>query len=199
MGSVIERKKADKRKRLLEAAYNCFKDKGFAHTSISDICEKAEVAKGTFYLYFKDKEEIIHVLSKRLASDLLDSVLENVRAENERSFAKILLKAEDHVIEYFRSDLDRLRVIRREFTWPLTIEEFMNSSKPSAIRAHRLILEYAKRHVGEMTVEGIYYRITILLSAVASTCYAAWIDHNPDDQDKLRECLDSIIINTFPD
>ena len=55
--------KLDKNKRLkidslLNTSFELFIAKGINKTSISDIVEKAGVAKGTFYLYFKDKYDI---------------------------------------------------------------------------------------------------------------------------------------------
>ena len=57
MGKV-ENKKQQKRDSLLESAFSLFIDHGFNKTSISDIVNQAGVAKGTFYLYFKDKYDI---------------------------------------------------------------------------------------------------------------------------------------------
>ena len=50
------------RENLVEAAKKVISEKGFKESSIQDITEKAGVAKGTFYTYFKTKEEIIKEL-----------------------------------------------------------------------------------------------------------------------------------------
>ena len=60
MENVLEQKKAAKRKRLLDAAYTLFQEKGAANTTINDIVKEAKVAKGTFYLYFRDLS-LIHI------------------------------------------------------------------------------------------------------------------------------------------
>ena len=57
MGKVDENKKK-KKEALFNTAYELFTTKGINATAISDIVEKAGVAKGTFYLYFKDKYDI---------------------------------------------------------------------------------------------------------------------------------------------
>lgn len=57
MGKIEENKKK-KQESLLNTAYELFTTKGINSTAISDIVEKAGVAKGTFYLYFKDKYDI---------------------------------------------------------------------------------------------------------------------------------------------
>ena len=54
MGKLDTNKRL-KRESLLKTAFSIFTDKGVSKTSISEIVEKAGVAKGTFYLYFKDK------------------------------------------------------------------------------------------------------------------------------------------------
>ena len=55
----IDNNKQMKRESLLDSAFSLFIDNGFNKTSISDIVNNAGVAKGTFYLYFKDGSGII--------------------------------------------------------------------------------------------------------------------------------------------
>jgi AcrR family transcriptional regulator len=47
-----------KRDRIIEAAFTAFGEKGFGNTSIKDIAEKADVALGSVYTYFKDKDDL---------------------------------------------------------------------------------------------------------------------------------------------
>ena len=54
MGKLDENKKI-KQEALLSSAFKLFTEKGINNTSISDIVSSAKLAKGTFYLYFKDK------------------------------------------------------------------------------------------------------------------------------------------------
>jgi AcrR family transcriptional regulator len=48
-----------KRARILQAATELFVHHGYRKTSISDVAERAGVAKGTVYLYFKNKPEMV--------------------------------------------------------------------------------------------------------------------------------------------
>ena len=50
---------ADKHQRILDAAVAVFAEKGFFSARIADIAERADVADGTVYLYFKSKEDIL--------------------------------------------------------------------------------------------------------------------------------------------
>jgi len=44
--------------KLLKAAQNVFRTKGYAATTVDDICEAAGVTKGSFFHHFKSKEEL---------------------------------------------------------------------------------------------------------------------------------------------
>ena len=57
MGKIDNNKK-QKEDALLNTAFDLFTKQGIQKTSISDIVNQAGVAKGTFYLYFKDKYDI---------------------------------------------------------------------------------------------------------------------------------------------
>lgn len=54
-----ERKKAETRAKIITCAISLFREKGFMNTSMEEIAEKADIAKGTLYNYFPDKEEIL--------------------------------------------------------------------------------------------------------------------------------------------
>ena len=69
MGKVDENKKK-KKEALFNTAYELFTTKGINSTAISDIVEKAGVAKGTFYLYFKDKYDIKNKLIAHKTDEL---------------------------------------------------------------------------------------------------------------------------------
>lgn len=75
--SMKERAEATRR-RLLDAAENVIGEKGFFRASISEITRTAGVAQGTFYIYFKTKEdifrELVHTLSHDLRRDLQEAV-----------------------------------------------------------------------------------------------------------------------------
>ena len=59
MPGLRERKKEDKRERILNSAIKLFTSKGFEQTSIEDITSHARVAKGTFYSFFEKKGDVL--------------------------------------------------------------------------------------------------------------------------------------------
>jgi AcrR family transcriptional regulator len=64
-----ERKKEETKERILEAAFGLFRKHGVEATTIEEICEKADVAKGTFFNYFPHKEAVFGYLSEKWVTD----------------------------------------------------------------------------------------------------------------------------------
>ncbi len=58
---------------IRKAAIRVIARQGFAGTTMQEIADEAEIAKGTLYLYFKDKEELL--------ASVVDSSLETLRAQ----------------------------------------------------------------------------------------------------------------------
>ncbi|OEH92588.1 TetR/AcrR family transcriptional regulator [Bacillus solimangrovi] len=61
---------------LLDAALSIFHEKGYHLTRVSDIVKQAGVSQGTFYLYFKSKEEIYAKLVDQFLERILLSLEE---------------------------------------------------------------------------------------------------------------------------
>jgi AcrR family transcriptional regulator len=63
----------ERREELMNAAQRLFLKHGVGPTTIEQITTGAEVAKGTFYLYFSSKEDVLGALRGRFAQELLKS------------------------------------------------------------------------------------------------------------------------------
>jgi AcrR family transcriptional regulator len=57
--TLRERKQRRAREQIVDAAYALFAERGFAGVSVSDIAERAEVGRTTFFRYFGDKQEVL--------------------------------------------------------------------------------------------------------------------------------------------
>jgi TetR/AcrR family transcriptional regulator, fatty acid metabolism regulator protein len=66
----FEPKETDKRARILEAARSILSAKRYDDVPVSEIVEAAGVAKGTFYLYFPSKAELIAVIAEGLQLEI---------------------------------------------------------------------------------------------------------------------------------
>lgn len=97
-------KKALKQNALMEAAFDLFTKKGFGNTSISEIAEKAEVAKGTFYLYFKDKYDLRSRITAHKAEQILKRAREESGISDDMEFEEMLLTLISRTIDILAED-----------------------------------------------------------------------------------------------
>lgn len=66
-----QRRKEARPAELLDAALALFVEKGFAHTRAEEVAARAGVSKGTLYLYFASKEELLKaVIRERLSAEI---------------------------------------------------------------------------------------------------------------------------------
>ena len=63
----------DRRKEIINTAMALFIKKGYEKTTVEDITNAMEIAKGSFYYYFKTKQEVFEACISSLASDVIDS------------------------------------------------------------------------------------------------------------------------------
>lgn len=58
-----------RRAEILQAASELFQEIGYESTSVDSIVRSAGIAKGTFYYYFKSKDEVLAALAQQLCRD----------------------------------------------------------------------------------------------------------------------------------
>lgn len=97
MGKVDENKKR-KKEALFNTAYELFTTKGINSTAISDIVEKAGVAKGTFYLYFKDKYDIKNKLIAHKTNELFENAKDALEKSDIHGLEDELIFIIEHII-----------------------------------------------------------------------------------------------------
>ncbi len=73
-----ERKKIQTRERIYKTALKLFAERGLAATTVDQITETADVAKGTFFNYFRSKEQVFGYFIERQHAKLAEA-LEEVR------------------------------------------------------------------------------------------------------------------------
>ncbi len=113
--TLLERE--TRRQQLLDAAIRVFARKGYVETSIDDIIKEAEVARGTFYLYFPGKKEIFLAIIDRYF-ELVSQLVERLMAE-EWPAGLDRARFREHVLtwlRFFAQHRDLIKVIYREAT-----------------------------------------------------------------------------------
>ena len=67
------KKPEDRRKEIINTAMGLFAKNGYEKTTVEDITNAMEIAKGSFYYYFKTKQEVFEACISSLAGDVIDS------------------------------------------------------------------------------------------------------------------------------
>ncbi len=194
MAGIITQKKEEKRKKILDSAYDLFTNNGVSNTSISMICEKAGIAKGTFYLYFLDKEDVLRNLVRRVSFDILKAAYEESQKIQGNFIDNVIVMA-NYLIELFKNDKDALLVIKKDFIWPISEEEFNTTNDPTMSKIREAINEYSKEI--NMSSHKILLRLYALLSMLCSVCYSSIIDGFPNDIDSLKDEIFEITKRTL--
>ena len=73
-GPVREARSAARREAILAAALDEFSARGFEATRLDDVAKRAGIAKGTIYLYFRDKESLFQELIRAMLTPLVGGV-----------------------------------------------------------------------------------------------------------------------------
>ena len=93
----MKNKNKQKYHRIIHAATKIFAKKGFHQAKVSDIAKEAEVADGTIYLYFRNKDHILISLFEEQMKVVLDNMISELSKESNavtkiEKFALIHLK-----------------------------------------------------------------------------------------------------------
>ena len=114
----IDNNKQMKRESLLDSAFSLFIDNGFNKTSISDIVNNAGVAKGTFYLYFKDKYDIRNHLIAHKASQIFQAAYADLlRHPDIQDFEEQVLFITDNILDQFAANHSLVTLISKHLSW----------------------------------------------------------------------------------
>lgn len=113
MGKIDENKKK-KKEALFNTAYELFTTKGITSTTISDIVKKADVAKGTFYLYFTNKYDIKNKLVVHKTQELFDNAGAALEQEQIHGLENQMIFLIDHLINSLKDDRALLNFISKD-------------------------------------------------------------------------------------
>jgi len=78
-----KRKNSEKYHKIIEAATKVFAKKGFYKAKISEIAREAQVADGTIYIYFENKDDILICLFEEQMKVVLDNMVMQISKEDD--------------------------------------------------------------------------------------------------------------------
>lgn len=187
MGASLQRQKEEKKHNLVQAAYELFLEKGTTKTSIDEIVRRANVAKGTFYLYFQDKNEIWDAVVARVSNHILLEAKEALEQRNLPDMIDRILFVADYVIEYFRKNILVLRMIRRDFSWPLVLKKMEKEQDNTLLQM--LDQCFCSPYLSRYSMEESYRMMFIIMEMVGSISYTSILHDQPAPIDEMKPVL----------
>ena len=98
---------------ILNAAKEMFAINGYHDTSISDIIKRADIARGTFYLYFKDKREIFDALFDQLLQKINESLMRVTIAPDQKPPLDQIAENLHRIFQLAMNDPELARILFR--------------------------------------------------------------------------------------
>lgn len=182
-----EKNKLQKKESLLNTAFNLFTTKGIHNTSISDIVEQAGVAKGTFYLYFKDKYDINNKLVAHRATRLFEEALNSMKEHDVEGYRERIIFMIDHIIDSLSNDKVLLMFISKNLGLGFT---------RYAMESNSLTEETPIKEATEQLLTDIKDDITeprlmmyMIIELVGSSIYSSILYEQPVSIDVLKPHL----------
>jgi len=170
----------NKESRLLEHAFKLFTEKGVKDTSIQEITNSADVAKGTFYLYFKDKYEIRDVLIAEKSKKLFNNALKALRKTDLNKLTEQVIFIVDHVIDALSKNTLLLKFISKNLSWGIyneTIQKIYEHEGNAENVMRNLFLKGIKEK--NIKLKNPDVTLFMIIELVSSTCFNSILYNEP--------------------
>lgn len=192
--SEIANKKMEKRMKILESAFSLFQEKSVAATAIDDIVKASGIARGTFYLYFKDKsdllEEIIMYKSMESIKKLLSATTQKIQEEN-LPFTDICQLFIDDYIDFLVMNKDILAVLQKNISSCLKVLPNLGDEE-IARYYYRILDRFIEVGYDKENAEKTIY---IIVDFVGSVCSDAVLYSKPFSIEEIRETVKTAALN----
>lgn len=170
-------RQTDKAKRILDAAYELFVESGDISPSISEIVKRAGVAKGTFYLYFKDKDDLKDSLIVQKSHEFFQEAVLALRAAELDDFEKQVLFVINYLINKLADNPPTLRLIAKNLSlgvFSQKLQNYVDDEKSDVLQA----LQFAARKNG-IRLRHPRILLFMIIELTSSTCFSCILESKP--------------------
>jgi len=115
---IVENKE-EKESKLLKSGFELFTEKGVKETSVQEIASRAGVAKGTFYLYFKDKYDLQNHLIVYKSRQLLNSAYKYMEEQHLTDYKDKIITVINYIVDVFIKNRLLLKFISKNLSMGL--------------------------------------------------------------------------------
>ena len=187
--SKLELNKLKKENALYNTAFELFTTKGMAKTTISDIVEMAGVAKGTFYLYFKDKYDIRNKLVAHKTAELFEQAGEAMAARQIEGFVPQIHFLVDFMLEKLQANTSLLIFISKNLSWGVFKGIFEDKNiRGSEFDFYEAYLNFLSQD-SSVSYDHPELLLFTILELVSGTCHSCILYQQPVSMDEYRPYL----------
>ena len=187
----MKSEEVSKESRLLDTAYKLFTQKGIKDTSIQEIADNADVGKGTFYLYFKDKYELRDVLIYRKSNKLFNDAYKESKKKSFDTLTDQMIFIIDFVINKLNKNQVLLKFISKNLSWGVfneTISKVYNiSNEENENGIYSLFLKGIKEY--NIKLENPEVTLFMIIELVGATCFNSILYKEPVSIDEFKPYL----------
>lgn len=192
----IDENKNDKKERLMDTGFKLFLEKGIKETSIQDIVDNANVAKGTFYLYFKDKYELRDILITKKSTALFNDAIENLHNTYIQDFSDQIVFVINYIIDELAKSPLLLKFISKNLSWGVysqTVVKLYESNKESETSLISLFLNGVKEN--KIKLKNPEVTLYMIIELTSSTCFNSILYNQPLPISEFKPYLYELIRN----
>lgn len=191
MGNVADKKLAKKMK-MLDAAYDLFLEKDVNITAIDEIVKKAGVAKGTFYLYFRDKYDILDQIVIHKGRIIITDAIKEMKNANISGllpFKEQMWIFTDYIFDYLAAHKELVSLIKKNLSSCITY--IFSDENADEFNSVQFIFDEAeKKGISKCETEKILYLITNMIS---SACCDSILYNEPYTLEEIRPQIHNVI------
>ena len=173
-------KDPEKENRLLESAFKLFTEKGLKETSIQGIVDESNVAKGTFYLYFKDKYELRDILIEKKSKKLFSDAVNTLRKNYIKSLDDQIIFIVNYIINELSKNTVLLKFISKNLSWGVyskTVNKLYQNSENEEDGVYPLFLKGIKEQ--NIKLKNPDVTLYMIIELVSSTCFNSILYNEP--------------------
>ena len=185
MGKIDINKK-QKQDALLNTAFDLFIRQGINKTTIAEIVEQAGVAKGTFYLYFKDKYDIRNKLIAKKASQIFRIADDALHQTDIEPLEDRIIFLIDNIIDQLNADKTLLNFISKSLSWGIFKNELLYSTA-SDIDFYNVYSSVFEQ--SEPKYKNPEVLIFMIVELVNATCFSCILYEDPIPVNDLKPYL----------
>ena len=191
MGSAAENKVA-KRSKILDAANRLFLDGSFADTAIDDVVKLAGVAKGTFYLYFRDKYDLLDQIVVHRAAEIISGECRTLReraAAQTMNAAQQIIFLTDALTAYLQTNKKEAALLDKRFSICFS----SGRNEPDGAFAEALDYLTGLFTANGCTADEARRRLYLLCNMILYSVCEAVLSETPYSMEQLRPTLHAMI------